>query len=121
MSDVTAAAAAASAATAGASVAGLPPQTVIICAVVGAIIGVWVSHAKEAEMTWRWALGSLGLIAGYSGFAVAASTAGAAVFPLYDVTKPLVNIPQWVIAGSLAGFGFWLLPLIGRWLKGRVK
>lgn len=117
MSDVTAAAAAASAATAGASVAGLPPQAVIVCAVAGAIIGVWVSHAKDAEMTWRWALGSLGLVAGYAAFAVLASVAGEAIFPLYAITQPLARIPPWAIAGALSLSGFWVLPLAAAWLK----
>jgi hypothetical protein len=121
MSDVTAAAAAASAATAGASVVGLPPQAVIVCAVAGAIVGVWVSHAKDAEMTWRWALGSLGLVAGYAGFAVLAATAGTAVFPQYEITKPLASIPAWVISGGLAMSGFWVLPVLADWLKGRAK
>jgi hypothetical protein len=121
MSDVTSAAAAASAATAGASVAGLPPQAVIVCAVAGAIIGVWVSHAKDAEMTWRWALGSLGLVAGYAAFAVVAATAGEAIFPLYAVTAPLARIPSWAVSGGLALSGFWVLPVLAAWLRRKAK
>lgn len=121
MSDVTAAAAAATAATAGASVVGLPPQATLICALVGAIIGVWVSHAKDAQMTWRWAVGSLGLVAGYAAFAVVAAVAGEAVFPLYEMTKPLARIPSWAVAGGLALSGFWLLPIAAAWLKRKAE
>lgn len=121
MSDVTAAAAAASAATAGASVAGLPPQAVIVCAVAGAIIGVWVSGARDAQMTWRWAIGSLGLVAGYAAFAVLAATAGEAIFPLFDITKPFARIPSWVVSGGLALGGFWLLPIAAAWLKRKAE
>lgn len=117
MSDVTVAAAAASAATAGASVAGLPPQAVIVCAVAGAIIGVWVSHAHDAQMTWRWTLGSLGLVAGYAAFAVLAAVAGEAIFPLYAITQPLARIPSWAIAGALSLSGFWTLPMLAAWIK----
>lgn len=119
MSEITAAAAAASAATAGASAVGLPPQAVIFCAVAGAIIGVWVSHAKDAEMTWRWALGSLGLVCGYSAFAVLAAVAGEAIFPLYAITAPFARIPLWVISGGLALSGFWVLPVMAAWLRAR--
>lgn len=121
MSDVTAAAAAASAATAGASAAGLPPQGVIGFAVLGAIIGVWVSHAQDAQMTWRWALGSLGLIAGYTAFAVLAAVAGEALFPLYEVTKPFARIPTWAISGGLALSAFWVLPILASWLKRKAE
>lgn len=117
MSDVTAAAAAASAATAGASAVGLPPQAVIVCAVAGAIIGVWVSHAKDAQMTWRWALGSLGLVAGYTAFAVLTATIGEVIFPLYEATKPLARIPSWALAGAMALSGFWVLPIVAAWLR----
>lgn len=112
MSDVTAAVAAASAATAGASAAGLPPQGVLLCAAAGAVIGVWVSHADDAHMSWRWAVTSLGLVLAYAAFAVLGTTVLTAVIPSYQILAPLSHVPEWAIAGALSLSGFWVLPVL---------
>lgn len=119
MSDVTAAAAAASAATAGASAAGLPPQGVLLCAAAGAVIGVWVSHADGADLSWRWAGASLGLVLAYMAFAVLGTSFITAVIPGVAWMHPLSRVPEWVIAGSLSLGGFWILPVLSGFLKRR--
>lgn len=119
MSDVTAAAAAASAATAGASAAGLPPQGVLLCAAAGAVIGVWVSHADGADLSWRWAGASLGLVLAYMAFAVLGTSIITAVIPSYEMLRPLARVPEWAIAGTLSLGGFWILPVLAGLLKRR--
>lgn len=120
MGDVTAAAAAASVATAGASVAGLPPQAVILCAVAGAVIGVWVSHADGVTLSWRWALAAVGMVLAYTGFAILGTSVATALFPAYAITAPLARIPEWAISGTLALGGWWVLPVMAaaarRWV-----
>lgn len=119
MSDVTAAAAAASAATAGASAAGLPPQGVLLCAAAGAVIGVWVSHADGAELSWRWAGASLGLVLAYMAFAILGTSFITAMIPSYEWLRPLGRVPEWTIAGALSLGGFWILPVLAGLLKRR--
>lgn len=119
MSDVTAAAAAASAATAGASAAGLPPQGVLLCAAAGAVIGVWVSNADGADLSWRWAGTALGLVLAYAAFAILGTTVVTSVIPSYPMLAPLARVPEWAIAGTLSLSGFWVLPVLSGFLRRR--
>lgn len=110
MSDIAAPALAASASAAGATATGLPPQMVLVCAVLGAIIGVWISRPAAADLTVRWLLGAVGLVAAYATAAVLATVIGVPLLEHWEVTKPLAKTPLWAVAGALGLGGWWLWP-----------
>lgn len=123
MSDATTVVLAASAPAALAASAGMPAQGVIACAIVGAVIGVWVSRPHDVALTGRQVFVAVGQVAGYSAAAVLVSAAWDAVAPAYAASggalAPLARVPSWVVAGAMALGGFWVLPVLAGWIKRR--
>lgn len=121
MSDVvTAAAAGAVTGAAGGLATGLPGPATIVCGIVGAVVSVWVAHGETFELSGKWFGKVLGLtalyfLAGLFG-AKFIGTAGAE----YEMLKPFTLVPEWVLCGALALGAAYLLPLLGKRLKGTI-
>lgn len=100
----TASAALASGIAAGTS--GLPPQDVILWALIGGLVSVWLSRQADASLTLRWAASSLMQLGISAAAGVAGSALVLAVAPAYAMTAPLASAPRWVLAGVIAALAF---------------
>lgn len=105
-----------------AAMSGWPPQEVILWAVIGGLISVWLSSAKVAALTPAWVGGALVQICVAAAAGIALSAGLLAIAPGWAWLAPLAAVPRWVMAGLIAALIFKLGPLafeLGtRWIKG---
>ena len=108
----------------------LPDHFVVMGALLGALVSVWISRQRDPE---PWSYKTLAGIAGHLGVSamsgIVLSIMIVAMAPHYSVAKPLMSLPQWTIAATIAAVIHVLAPLVYRWLsirsskevKGEVK
>jgi hypothetical protein len=94
-------AAAASGATT-AVIAGRPPEEVLIWALLGAIVAVWINSKNTDEITVRWVISTIAMlcvsvICGVAGSAIILSIANQ-----YEWLRPFAAVPRWAIAFVVA-------------------
>lgn len=110
---------AASAATVGAAagaMSGWPPDSVLLCAMVGALLSIWGRAYPERGASWAWAFALLGQYVSAVAFGLGGAAAVAAVGPSYEWSAPLATAPSWIWALGLASGAQVLLPMLGRLL-----
>lgn len=102
----TAATSAALASGIAAGTSGLPPQDVILWALIGGLVSVWLSRQADASLTLRWAASSLMQLGISAATGVALSALVLAVAPAHPMTAPLASAPRWSLAGLIAASAF---------------
>lgn len=116
----TPAAAVASGATSAAIAAGMPPQEVILWAVMGALVAVWLDRQKGEALTLAWVMRAIGMI----GVSVLSGIAASACLPVL-AKAPLISFlsetPRWVMAFIVAALIHKAGPLAYRVAVGRTK
>lgn len=98
--------------------AGVPPQDVILWAVIGGLVSVWLSNQHEARFTLRWVAGALAQIGVAAVAGILLSAGVLAVAPAWGWLAPLASMPRWVLAGAIAALIFKGGPLIWRAFTG---
>lgn len=121
MTDVPVTAASAASAATGAATAAamssLPNQEVIVWAVIGGLVSVWLARKAEVAFTPGYiatAIAQIGVSAA-SGIALSALVLTAA--PGYAWLAPLASVPRWALAGCIAALIHQLGPLALSWLQ----
>ncbi len=116
----TPAAAVASGATSAAIVAGMPPQEVIVWAVMGALVAVWLDRQKGGAMSLAWVARAIGMIL----VSVASGIAASACLPVL-AKVPLISFlsetPRWVMAFIVAALIHKAGPIGYSWAVGKAK
>jgi len=102
-----------------AAMTGLPTQEVVLYALAGGVVGIWLSPLAQVVFTARWVAAVLAQIAASTAAGVTLSAIGLAVAPGYDWLKPLSAVPQWALAGVIAACIHRALPLFWTWLQRR--
>lgn len=116
----TPAAAVASGATSAAIAAGMPPQEVIVWAVMGALVAVWLDRQKGEPLTLAWVGRAIGMI-GVSVLSGIAASAGIAALSDAPMIGLLAKAPRWVLAFTVAALIHKAGPLAYRVAVGRAK
>ena len=113
MADALTAAAAGTTAASVAAAQGLPQGAVLIAAIIGAGVSVWLQHAKTFEASRSWIVGAVGsmLVAIIAGVAIPEVVQAWA--PSWELTKPALKIPSFVVALAASAGSHFLLRLIG--------
>lgn len=111
---------AASAASSAAITAGMPPQEVILWAVMGALVAVWLDRQKGEALTLAWITRAIGMI----GVSVLSGIAASACLPVL-AKAPLISFlsetPRWVMAFIVAALIHKAGPLAYRVAVGKAK
>ena len=117
MADALTAAAAGTTAAAAASMQGLPQGTVLVAAIIGAGISVWLQHAKTFEPSRLWIAGAIGsmLVAIVAGVAIPEVVAAWA--PTWELTKPAGKVPPFIVALAAATGSHFLLRIVGAFFR----
>lgn len=100
-----------------AAMSGWPPQDVVLWAVIGGLISVWLARkADQSEVTGRWLGGALAHLCVAAASGVALSAVVLAMAPATAWTAPLAVVPRWALAAAIAALLNKLAPLGWRWL-----
>lgn len=102
---------------AAAAMSGLPSQEVILYAVIGGMVSVWLARQAEAVLTARWFAAALAQIGVSAAAGVTLSALVLAVAPGYAWLAPISAVPQWVLAGVIAALIHRAGPLMYAWFK----
>lgn len=97
----TASAAVVTGATSAAIAAGRPPQEVIVWALMGSLVAVWLDRQKAEPLTVGWALRALGMIAVSLLSGIAGSAGAIALADLPGISF-VAKIERWVLAFAIA-------------------
>lgn len=100
--------------------AGMPPHDVILWAVMGALVAVWLDRHRGEALSWRWLGRALGMIfvSGLSGIAGSAVLVAMPDMPLVGM---LAKAPQWTLAFAIAALIHLAGPAVYRRLLGVFK
>jgi hypothetical protein len=80
-----------------------PPGEVVVWAIVGGVVAVWLSKPSELELSLKWVLGVLGLFFVSAAAGVVLSAILVAVAPTLPATFAFVAaIPRWASAAVIA-------------------
>lgn len=104
MADVLMTAVASGAAAGGAAAtAGMPPQHVVVWAVVGGLVNAWLAAATAEPVTLRWIARQLARVGVAASAGIALSAVVLAIAPAYSLTAPISTVPEWALAGVISG------------------
>jgi len=80
---------------------GMPPQDVILWAVMGALVAVWLDRQKGEPLSKEWAARALGMIfvSVLSGIAGSAALEAVPDAPMIGV---IAKVPRWVLAFAIS-------------------
>lgn len=96
-----------------AAMSGWPPQDVVLWAVIGGLISVWLARkADQSEVTGRWLGGALAHLCSAAAAGVALSAVVLALAPAY--VPPLAVVPRWALAAVIAALINKLGPMVLR-------
>jgi hypothetical protein len=116
----TAATAVLTGATSAAAAAGRPPQEVIVWALMGSLVAVWLDRQKGEPLTVGWAARAVGMIF-VSVLTGIAGSAGAPALSDYALLGFLSKLDRWVLAFTIAALIHKAGPLAYRVTLGRVR
>ena len=115
-----AASSAAVAAVGAVATAQVPDHLVMMGALLGALVSVWISRQHDHE---PWSGMTIARVAGHLGVSAASgiviSIMIVSTLPHYAWGLPLVHIPQWTIAASVAALIHVVAPIAYSWLAKR--
>lgn len=101
--------------------AGRPAEEVVIWAVFGAIVAVWLNSRGGGAVTARWVLNATFVLIVSVLCGIVGSAMFVAVAPEYEWTKPLGRVPQWTAAFVIAATIHVIAPLaysvFARWTQ----
>jgi hypothetical protein len=100
--------------------AGRPPQEVIVWALMGSMVAVWLDRQKGEPLTVGWAARALGLIF-VSLLSGIAGSAGAVALADVPFVGFIAKVERWVLAFAFAALIHKLGPLGYRVAAGRAK
>ena len=96
----------------------LPDQLVVIGALLRALVSVWISKQRDPR---PWSYKTIAWIAGHLGVSamsgIVLSIMVVAISPHYPMARPLMSLPQWTIAATIAAVIHVLAPLTYHWLS----
>ena len=92
---------------------GMPPQDVILWAVMGALVAVWLDRQKGEPLSKAWAFRALGMIF-VSVLSGIAGSAGLEAVPDAPMIGVVAKVPQWVLAFVISALIHKVGPLLFR-------
>lgn len=118
MTDVPITAASAALATgSAAAMSGWPPQDVIVWALIGGLVSVWMARKAEASLTAGFLAAALAQVGVSAAAGIALSAGLLALAPVSTWTASLASVPRWVLAGVIAAVIHRAAPLAMAWLQ----
>lgn len=92
---------------------GWPPQDVLVWAVMGALVAVWLDRQRGEPLSMKWAGRALGMIA-VSVLSGIAGSAFLASMPEASFIGAAANAPRWAVAFAIAALIHKVGPLVFR-------
>lgn len=113
------AAAGVAAAGSAAAMSGMPTHDVIFYALIGGVVGIWISPLAQVVFTVRWVAAVIAQVAASTAAGVTLSAIALSVAPGYPLLAPLGRVPQWAMAGVIAALIHYAGPLVVAWTRRR--